>query len=118
MAEEKKTGMANGGQMRISDDEIKLIKALFANNEPALKLLRKMFLPELDPQAPIGQMIDLYRTIKTEERDPMAIAVDLTARNMLISHVDNVLMQFNSISKMKELTPEEAVAKAKEDSAK
>lgn len=114
----KTTGMANGSQMRITDPEIDLIKATYGNNEPLLKLLRKMFLPELDPNAPIGQMIDLYRTIETKERNPMDVAVDLTARNMLISHVDNVLMQLQLIGKMDRLTPEEAVAKVKANSTK
>ena len=112
------TGKDNGSQMRITPDEMKLIKGTFLNNDVLLKLMRKMFLPELDPKAPIGQMIDLYRTIPTKDRDPMSVMVDLMARNMVIDHVDQVLMQLMLMSKMEQETPEQAKAKLTANSAR
>ncbi len=97
-----KTGMQNGAQMRIPPEERAIVRGLFLGNEAALKLLRKIFLPELDPTAPIGQMVDLYLTIPTKDRDPMQIAVDLAARNLVISHTDQMLMQLKAIAEMPE----------------
>jgi hypothetical protein len=108
----------NGSQMRITEEEQELIKSTFKNNESLLKLLRKMFLPELDPDAPVGQMIDLYRTILTKDREPQQIAVDLTARNMVIDHVENVLLQLLLISKQESTTPEQMKEKAKINSVR
>ena len=112
------TGKENGSQMRITEEELNLIISAFKNNERLLKLTRKMFLPELDANAPIGAMIDLYKTILTKDRDPMNVTVDLMARNMLIDHVDSVLMQLNLLAKMEKQTPEEVKAKLKDNSNK
>lgn len=118
MNTQKAPGQARGSQMRVTDEEISLIKSTFKNNEALLKLMRKMFLPELDPQAPFGQMIDIYHTIQTKDRNPEDIAVELMARNMVIDHTDNVLTQLWILSMMEEATPAQVVAKAKADSAK
>lgn len=108
----------NGSQMRITDEEQALIKSTFKNNEMLLKLMRKMFLPELDPNAPIGQMVDLYRTIPTKDRDPESIAIELTARNMVIDHVDNVLMQLLLMARQEQVTPEQMKEKVVANSAR
>lgn len=117
--ETKRTsGQSNGSQMRITDEERALIKSTFLNNEPLLKLMRKMFLPELDPNAPIGQMIDLWMTISIKDMSPEDAIIKLTARNELISHVDQVLMQLWLISKLEPMTPEEVKAKMVADGNK
>jgi len=112
------TGQAKGSQMRINPEEMAIIKSTFKNNEALLKLMRKMFLPELDPQAPMAQMVDLYRTIQTKDRDPVTVWAELTARNMVIDHVENVLMQLYVMALSEELTPEQIKDKAKQDSSK
>ena len=103
-------------QMRITEEEQEIIKSTFKNNDALVKVLRKMFLPELDPQAPVGQMIDLYRTISTKDRDPRDIAVELTARNMVIDHVENVLMQMWLLSMQEVQTPEQLKESLKKNS--
>lgn len=112
-----KSVQENGSQMRITPEEIALIKSTFGNNENLLKLMRKMFLPELDPTAPIGQMIDLWLTIPTKDVSMEQAYNNLVARNMLISHVDQVLMQLWLIGKMEEESPAEAKAKLVADSS-
>lgn len=112
------TGQAQGSQMRITPDEIKLIQATFRNNEPMIRLLRKIFLPELDPTAPIGQMIDLWMTVETKDQGIEQQLINLKARNTLITHVDQQLMTLALIAKMEEETPEEAKIKVKANSAK
>lgn len=114
MSEQK----AGGSQMRITPEEQDLIQVTFKNNEKLLKLMRKMFLPELDPNAPFGQMIDLYRTIQTKDRTPEDIAQELTARNMVIDHVEQVLMQLWIISMQEQQTPSQLKEKIKKDGAR
>lgn len=113
-----KTGMDNGSQMRITEDEQAVIKATFRNNEALLKVMRKMFLPELDPKAPIGGMIDLWMTVSIKEKTPEEAYVELLARNTLISHIDNVLLQLNLISKLDPMTDDDVKAKLVADSSK
>lgn len=116
--EVKKTGQANGSQMRITPEEMEIIKATFRNNDRLLKLMRKMFLPELDPNAPMGQMLDLWMTVSIKDKTPEEAYLELLARNTLISHVDQVLTQMSLLSMMEDKTPEEVVAKLKADSVK
>lgn len=98
----QKTGMQNGAQMRITPEDIAIIKGLFKGNEAALRLMRKIFLPELDPTAPIGQMIDIYGSIPTKDRTVEQIAVDLMARNIMVAHCDAMLMQLQAIANLPE----------------
>lgn len=89
--------MEKGQQMRFSEQELSIIKNTFKNEE-ILKLLRKVFLPELDPTLPIGQMIDLWMTIDLKDRTPDENMVNLTARNQLIMHVEQQLMQLKVLA--------------------
>lgn len=119
MAEEKKsTGMNQGAQMRITEDEMRLIRATFKDNEPLLRLMRKMFLPEIDPSAPIGQMIDLWMTVNVNEMSAEEALVNIKARNSLISHVDQQLMSLKLISSTEPVSAEKASVKVVADSAK
>lgn len=115
---EQKTGMSNGSQMRITEDEIRMIKGVFKDNEPLLKLMRKMFLPEIDPNAPIGQMIDLWMSVSIKDLTKEEALIRLEARNTLISHLDQVLMQLYLISQMEETSPAEVKAKLVANSTK
>jgi len=100
MADTKNSGMQNGSQMRITPEERELIKRTFSGNETLLKLLRKIFLPELDPTAPIGQMIDLWMTVHTQELSAEEALINLKARNTLITHVDQQLLTLKLIAEM------------------
>lgn len=112
----EKTGMQSGQQMRYTDNELNLIQATFKNNEELLKLLRKAFLPELDPEAPIGQTIDLWMTIPLDGLTPEQAIINLKARNSLISHVDQRLMELKVLAESDNLTPEQAVERLRKNS--
>ena len=90
-----------GSQMRITDAELSLIKMSFAENEGLLKVLRKVFLPELGADIPIGQQIDLWMTIPIENLTNEQALTNLKARNMLISHVEMCLSQLKILAGMK-----------------
>lgn len=117
-AQAQKVGMDQGKQMRITTEERELIKRTFAGNTPLLLLLRKIFLPEIDPNAPIGQGIDLWMTVNIKEMTPEMAYVNILARNQLITHVDQQLMTLDLISKVEIPTAEQVIAKVKADSSK
>jgi len=114
----EKTGMANGRQMRFSDSELSYMRNTFKNNDELLKLLRKVFLPELDPTAPLGQMVDLWGSIPVKELSPEAAHINILARQTLISHLDQCIMQLQVLANQEETTPEDRKEKARKDSSK
>lgn len=104
--------------MRITDKDIYLIKSAFAENDELLKTLRKIFLPELDPTAPLGQQIDLWMTVKIDDMLPEQAIINLKARNMLIQHLEMCLMQLKTLAGKKDETIEQTKERLKRDSAK
>lgn len=116
--EEKKTGMQNGQQMRFTEYELSLIRNTFRDNEELLKVMRKVFLPEIDPDAPIGGLIDLWMTVQIADKTPEQAYPHLVARNTLIQHVDSQLLQLKVLAEMGNETPEEALQRLKKNSSK
>jgi len=110
--------MQNGQQMRITDLELQLIKSTFAGNEELLMLLRKIFLPELDPAIPLGQNIDLWMTVKIDDLDPEQAIINLKARNTVIQHIEQQLLSLKLLAGMKEESVEETKKRLQQDSSK
>jgi len=108
----------NRSQMRITDAELSLIKITFADNEVLLKLLRKVFLPEISADAPLGQNIDLWMTVKIEDMTPEQALINLKARNTLISHIEMCLQQLNILAGIKTESVEQTKERLKKDSSK
>ncbi len=106
----------NGREMRISPEEIEIIKSAFRGNSELLKLLRKVFLPELDPKAPLGEQIDLWMTVPVEgnERDK----INIVARKQLIQHLEQQLLQLKILAETDAKTLEEARKAIQKDSNK
>lgn len=107
--------------MRISDLELELIKSLFADNEALLfiirkvfiqaditeeesklieqsfktdevhKMMRKVFLPEIDTDVPLGQNIDLWMTIDLKDKNPDELFTHLIAREKVIAFIEEGL---------------------------
>lgn len=105
------------GTMRFTDEELALIKSSFKGNEKLLKLLRKVFLPEYDPQAPLGQVIDLWMTLDLAGLTEQEREVRIFARNGLINHIEGRLIELNVLAGMKDETPSEKENRLKKDSA-
>lgn len=108
-------------QMRFSDSELSLIKNTFSDNEPILKairkvflqiplseseekiikevssnknlvaLLRKTFLPEIDGDAPLHQVIDLWMTLEIKDKDVDTVYHSAIARQKLITYLDETM---------------------------
>ncbi|MFP5260986.1 MAG: hypothetical protein ACLGJB_03670 [Blastocatellia bacterium] len=107
-----------GQQMRITDAELSLIKNTFAGQDELLKLMRKIFLPEIDPTVPLGQNIDLWMTVKVDDLEPEQAIVNLKARNTLITHIEQQLMVLRTLAESGDETPERALEKMKKNSSK
>lgn len=107
-----------GQQMRISDKELELIKSTFAGNEELLMLMRKVFLPEISPELPLGQNIDLWMTVKVEDMTPEEAIINLKARNTVIQHVESQLMTLKMLAGTREESVEATKKRLAQDSAK
>lgn len=107
-----------GAQMRFTEEEVKIIRDTFKDNEKLLKLLRKVFLPEIDPDAPLGQIIDLWMTVPLKEMSSEDARINILARNSLIMHLEQQLIQLKILSEIGEENVAEFLEKKKKDSMK
>lgn len=105
-------------EMRIKPEEVDMIKSAFKGNETLLKVLRKVFLPELSPDTPLGQQIDLWMTVPLQNLDPDQAMINIIARNQLIQHVEAQLLQLKILAETDAKTLEEAREALKKDSNK
>ena len=104
--------------MRFKEGEIELIKAVFKDNEILLKTLRKIFLPEITADAPLGQNIDLWMTIPVGQMSEQQAIINLVARTQLIQHIESQLLQLKILANTDVKTLEEAREQIKKDSTK
>lgn len=153
------------------DDLLKKLRAFFLDkgdkvelSEEALKVVRKTFLPEIEIDAPLHQIVDLYLTLdiknktpdetrdmvlsreilikyfnerlvnlegkevkntldldelkKVEGKSPEEISIDMNARNTIIFHLEQCLMQLKILAGSKEETPEQTKERLQKDSSK
>ncbi len=77
-------------QMTLSGLDQSLL-SLNMESKDTLKVLRKTFLPELEPDAPIHQVIDLWMTIEIKDKTPDEAMPHITARELLIGYLDQQL---------------------------
>ena len=113
----ERTIMPNG---RYTDDELNLLKNVFAENLPLIKILRKvmlqlsmtegeevewrktfkgeindlmrkMFLPTIDGDAPIDQTVDLYLTLDLSNRTEEENISNIKSREIVIDYLDKQL---------------------------
>jgi hypothetical protein len=106
--------------MRYSDDELSLIKETFKDNLPLLKAIRKVFLqlelsetedimikktikgevfdiikkeflPEIDGDAPLGQVTDLMLSVNIDNRNPVEAILLMKSRQKMIKYLEQQL---------------------------
>ena len=112
--------MKDNGQpeMRITTEEIQMIKSAFTGNAALLKLMRKIFLPEYDPKAPLGQSVDLWTIKDISAMSPEEVKIYFLARRDLILHIESNLLQLQHLANTKLESVEEALIRLKKDSSK
>ena len=105
-------------EMRITTEEIQMIKSAFTGNVALLKLMRKIFLPEYDPKAPLGQSVDLWTIKDISAMSPEEVKIYFLARRDLILHIESNLLQLQHLANTNLETVEEALARTKKNSSK
>lgn len=108
----------NSKQMRITDDELSVIKGLFADNEDALKVMRKIFLPEIDYSAPLGQIVDVWLPVEIDDVTPEQAIINIKARKTLITHIETCLLQLRNLAGSKVDSVEQTKKKLMQNSNK
>lgn len=99
-------------QLRFTEEEFDMMRGAFANNTALLKLMRKFFIAEVDDNAPMGHLGDIYMSIGTEGKTDAEIARGVIARNMLMSHLNFRFAELEILAnRKKESTIEEALRK-------
>lgn len=98
-----------------SSSELQLIKATFSS-ESLLRLLRKVFLPPFDYDAPLGQAVDVWLTLNLEQMTPYDRELAILARTKLITYVERRLLDLQILAGMPEETLEERAKRQAKDS--
>ncbi len=107
-----------GGAMRMTNEDKELLRRTFKGRFELITLLRKMFLPTFDPNASIHQAIDLWMTISLKDQTPEQQIINITARNLLIQHVESQLQSIELIALTEPESKEEAEVRKTKDSTK
>lgn len=77
-------------QLPLQQFEKELIQGI-AQHEEVITLLRKSILPEIDGDAPFNQVIDLWMTVETKDKEPESAYLQLVAREKLINYLEQQL---------------------------
>lgn len=78
----------------LNEVEVKSLTDLF--NIPGMKkLLRKIFLPQLEKGIPLGQSLDLWMTVKLDQPD-MAIT-NIGSRKLMMNKLENALSLMDEV---------------------
>lgn len=85
-------------QGNLTQDD-KSIISMIKNNEVLRRVMRKSFLPEIDIDAPLHQIIDLWMTVELKDKDDRTARININSRKKLIEYIDQ---QLNSITGGKE----------------
>ncbi len=101
---------------RLSDDEKALIQSIWSN-EDVLKLTRKIFLPEITADAPIGGQVDLWMSLDVRGMVPEQAMSWIIARNSLINHLEACLQMLQVLANTTQETPEQQATRLAKDSA-
>jgi len=84
-------------QFKLTDKEQEILKAFVPTD--AYSILYKTFLPELNPDTPVGQSVDLWVSINTKEKLPEDSILEMKARIIVVSYLEE---QFNRMFKGRE----------------
>lgn len=104
--------------MVLTDERKQLLQNTFKNNEELMIALRIIFLPEYDPESPIGSQIDLWLNVEIDNLSNEEAIINIKARNLFLKHMEGGLIKLKQLADATELTPTELKEKMKKDSSK
>lgn len=102
----------------LTENEQDMIRNTFKGNEPLLIALRKIMLPELEANAPIGDQIDMWANVQVDGIPAEEAITNIKARVMLMTHLEGGLMKLKALAEAKKLTKEEMEELNKKNSTK
>ena len=109
-------------QKRFTEDELLRIKALYSgeNGVANLKLLRKVFFPQYDYEAPLGQTVhSLWMGLdQLAQMAPADRELAILSQIRLNQHIERHLIELSVLANQNVETEEEKKAKARRDSSK
>ncbi len=74
-------------QLELREEEDVLIRSTFHGGKNLMDIVRQVFLPEIDGDSPLGQVIDLWMTIDIKDKDPADAFVQINAREIVIDYI-------------------------------
>jgi len=77
--------------LSMTQDEQDVVMYLFRNHSELSALIRKMFIPEITGNDPLGQQIDLWMTIDNKDRTVDELHMHLMARAKVLSMLEDGL---------------------------
>ena len=77
-------------QVELTEEDLTILKPIIISEE-ALKVLNKTYYPEIDLKAPFGQVIDLWLTIDSKDKDPEEVYNALLVRDRLMQLIQSGL---------------------------
>jgi|688.fasta_scaffold648390_2 hypothetical protein len=80
-------------QMTKADKEI--LEAV--KDKETLAVVRKAFLPEIDGDAPLNQVIDLWMTVDLKDKTPEQVSDLIESRGMLIQYLEEQLSSLEGV---------------------
>lgn len=81
-------------QFKLSKTEQAIINA-FKDNKALIDILSKTFMPQIDPESPLNQLVDLWMTIDIKDKTPDVAFPHILARNIVIKYLNDC---FNRLS--------------------
>lgn len=102
----------------MSVDDVATLKAMFAGNDENLKVLRKVFFPELEAENPIGINFDLWSKLDLSGLSPEAKVIRVEAHALLVQHVETCLQMIKTLAGWEQETPEQTMKRLTKASAK
>lgn len=103
---------------RMTLEDVTLLKAMFAERDGAVEVIRKIFYPELTADAPLHGNKDMFFDLDLSGMSPDQKVIAVEARQMLIKHVEGSLSVIKALVGQSGETAEQTLARLKKDSAK
>lgn len=89
-------------QMPLDAIDISIIVGTFKGKKELMALMSKTFKPELDPNAPLHQLVDLWMSLDLKDKALSEMMPIFQARKLLIDLLDQQLKALADISEEKE----------------
>lgn len=83
-------------QVELNEQDIMTLKPIM-DSEEALEVVKKTYYPEIDLDAPFGQVVDLWLTIDSKDKDPEEVYNALLVRQRLMELIKSGLNRLQGL---------------------